>query len=198
MEIFFQPKFAEVNEMPKEYTTNIQITLPPNNKAFEISRPIDLNTFNKQKGHRYIRILEQNYHNGVDAIESLGEFQRSVNESRHFVFIKDLKTKEKQLKDAREFGGKVEMETYYTLNDKLEEISQKYNKPFKEICMKFGEVSGDVEALEKYLNGEEVVVWTEFEDMALAHTHDSSVYEYLLETKGIDEIKKRKSYLEIK
>ena len=89
------------------------------------------------------------------------------------------------------------METYYTLNDKLEEISHKYNKPFKEVCTKFGEMSGDIDSLEKYINGEKVVIWSEFEDMALLHMDDKEVYDYLLQTKGENEIKKRKSYLEM-
>eukprot|EP00826_Nyctotherus_ovalis_P058998 TRINITY_DN8166_c0_g4_i1.p1 TRINITY_DN8166_c0_g4~~TRINITY_DN8166_c0_g4_i1.p1 ORF type:complete len:198 (-),score=75.70 TRINITY_DN8166_c0_g4_i1:106-699(-) len=197
MEMLFQSKFAELKEVPGDFTTNIKLWIPQTN-SFALSRPVNLKTFCNGKPRYYVRIFEINHLTGADAIESLNEFQRSVAESQHYVFVRDLRTRERLLKDAREFGGRVEMETYYALNDKLEEISQKHGMAFKDVCTKFGEVSGDVEALERHLNGEEVVVWTEFEDMALAHTDDPDVYEHLLETKGAEEIKKRKSYLEIR
>ena len=56
-------------------------------------------------------------------------------------------------------------------------------------------VSGDADALKALLEGKRVVEWTYLEDNALALSESSVEYRSLMQTKGKEEIEKRKRFL---
>lgn len=86
-------------------------------------------------------------------------------------------------------------EAYKLLHEKLKAIEEKYRKPAEEIADVFVKVSGDFTSLERYFQGENVVLWTYLEDLALTKPEDSMEYKCLMESKGRHEIEKRKNFL---
>mmetsp|Transcript_30006 Transcript_30006/g.26578 ORF Transcript_30006/g.26578 Transcript_30006/m.26578 type:complete len:247 (+) Transcript_30006:97-837(+) len=84
---------------------------------------------------------------------------------------------------------------YKKLHEKLRIIESKYKKPADEIADIFVKVSGDLDNLERYFQGDHVVLWSYLEDLALTKSEDSMEYKCLLESKGKGEIEKRKKFL---
>ena len=75
-------------------------------------------------------------------------------------------------------------------------MSDKYEgKSIYEIVDIFIKVSGDLESVRDYLEGKRVIEWTYLEDIALATPEGSTEYRCLVQTKGKDEIEKRKRFL---
>ena len=70
-----------------------------------------------------------------------------------------------------------------------------YKKSTEEISKMYYEVSGDIDLVEKVCQGLEVAKWNELEDMALRAGQSSKEYQFLMASKGKDEIKKRKKFL---
>jgi hypothetical protein len=56
-------------------------------------------------------------------------------------------------------------------------------------------VSGKVEMLKDYYNGNKVIEWTYLEDMALKKAKSSAEYGCLVKSKGEEEIEVRKQFL---
>jgi hypothetical protein len=77
----------------------------------------------------------------------------------------------------------------------LNEIELKYNKTPSEIADVYVKVSGDLANVIKYFEGEQVPTWSYLEDLALTRPEDAMEYKCLLETKGKDEIEKRRDFL---
>ena len=86
-------------------------------------------------------------------------------------------------------------EAYKLLHERLKAIENKYSKPAEEIADMFVKVSGDFNSLERYFEGEHVVLWTYLEDLALTKPEDSMEFKCLMESKGKHEIEKRKNFL---
>ncbi|TNV75725.1 hypothetical protein FGO68_gene14818 [Halteria grandinella] len=59
----------------------------------------------------------------------------------------------------------------------------------------FMRVSGDVGAVREYMAGKRVVEWSYLEDMALNSAEASAEYKTLMQTKGADQIERRKRFL---
>lgn len=89
----------------------------------------------------------------------------------------------------------IQDDFYRNLHLDLKEIENKYNKPAEEIADVFVKVSGDLTCLIKHFEGEEVPLWTYLEDLALTKPEDSMEYRCLLDTKGREELDKRKQFL---
>ena len=70
----------------------------------------------------------------------------------------------------------------------------KYNKPPSEIADIFVKVSGDVNSVRRYFEGENVVIWTYLEDLALTRPEGSLEYKCLEDSKGKEEMKKEKHF----
>ena len=84
------------------------------------------------------------------------------------------------------------------LQNRLNELQQKYNKGIDEIHNLFMEASCDVDRLEAFLEGKlqsDLHMWTILEDFALNKDKDSPEYQHLLKVKGQDEINKRLEFL---
>jgi len=84
------------------------------------------------------------------------------------------------------------------IKKKLLEFSQKSNRSLPEIEHIFKRVSRSLIDLEKYLKGEKVHLWTDYEDHTLAHPEDAEMYRKLEAIIPSDEIKRRKAFLNIK
>lgn len=99
------------------------------------------------------------------------------------------------LVDSDEEEEEEESENYKQLHVKLKAIESKYKKPADEIADVYVKVSGDINSLERYFQGETVVTWQYLEDLALTKPEDSMEYKCLVDTKGKSEIEKRKNFL---
>ena len=56
-------------------------------------------------------------------------------------------------------------------------------------------VCGDFEIVEKALQGQKVNEWTYLEDLALSKAQDTTEFQWLLRSKGMAEIEKRRNFL---
>ncbi len=56
-------------------------------------------------------------------------------------------------------------------------------------------VCGDLTVVERALKGEKVEEWTYLEDLALSKPQDSSEFQWLLKSKGPEQIEKRRKFL---
>ena len=74
-------------------------------------------------------------------------------------------------------------------------MQQKYNKTSEQISELYVRVCGDFDIVEKALQGEKVNEWTYLEDLALAKAQDTTEFQWLLRSKGIAEIEKRRRFL---
>lgn len=81
------------------------------------------------------------------------------------------------------------------LHDQLKKIEVKYGKSAEEIADIFVKVNGDFSSIIRYFEGEDVMVWNYLEDLALTKPEDSMEYKCLLDSKGKEEIEKRKMFL---
>lgn len=81
------------------------------------------------------------------------------------------------------------------MHNQLKEIEKKYNKTPSEIADIFVKVSGDVNSVRRYFEGDNVALWTYLEDLALTRPEGSLEYKCLEESKGKEEMKKRKAFL---
>jgi len=72
-----------------------------------------------------------------------------------------------------------------------------FGKNTKEISNLYVRTSGDFNKMRSYLKGEQVILWDDQEDSILKTSKNSSEYQKLYITKGENEVKKRKKFLEI-
>lgn len=56
-------------------------------------------------------------------------------------------------------------------------------------------VCGDFDIVERALQGHKVSEWTYLEDLALAKAQDTTEFQWLLRSKGMSEIEKRRKFL---
>ena len=90
---------------------------------------------------------------------------------------------------------KVEEDWFSKLFHNLSEIEQKHNTTPGDIADIFVKVSGDLDNLARHFEGHTVPMWTYLEDLALTRPQDSMEYHCLVESKGKEEIEKRKNFL---
>ena len=84
---------------------------------------------------------------------------------------------------------------FANLHHTLNEIEIKYKKTPSDIADIYVKVSGDIENLIKHIEGQNVPTWSYLEDLALTRPEDSIEFKCLLDTKGKEEIEKRRDFL---
>lgn len=89
----------------------------------------------------------------------------------------------------------IEDPFFKDLHQKLREIEVKYKRRPDEIADIFVKVSGDLENVKRVFEGQIVPMWTYLEDLALARPESSMEFKCLVESKGKEEIEKRRSFL---
>ena len=76
-------------------------------------------------------------------------------------------------------------------------METKYGKTPEEIADIFCKVSGRIAKMREYLeNKPGVIEWNYLEDLALTRPEDSPEFKILIQTKGIDEIRVRREFLQ--
>lgn len=84
-----------------------------------------------------------------------------------------------------------------TLSNELKKFQQEFGKTGAEIAELYCKVSGRLNKMREYLeNKPNVVEWSYLEDLALTKAEDSAEFQLLLQTKGLDEIKIRREFLQ--
>ena len=86
---------------------------------------------------------------------------------------------------------------FFRLQLELQSMAQEYGVSDEEINEYFVQVSCSKTKLIELLKGENFTRWTELEDLALRKEETSVEFKYLLKSKGMDEIKRRKKFLSI-
>ena len=74
-------------------------------------------------------------------------------------------------------------------------IAEKYKKPVDDIHRIFFEVGCDTAQLIESLQGCDELRWTALEDIALHEGPESETYQYLVDTRGVEEVEKRLEFL---
>ena len=88
------------------------------------------------------------------------------------------------------------LEQYLDLDTKFDYFKERYKMEFSKLYDLLKSVNGDFNELERCLDGEKVIHWTEFEDTILTINNGES-YKDLIEKKGQIEVEKRKRFLEL-
>jgi len=82
--------------------------------------------------------------------------------------------------------------------NELQGYASQYSREFDEILLLFEEVNCNKAKLKEVLEGKSFAKWSELEDLALQETdHTSRQYEFLIKTKGEEEVQRRKVFLGI-
>lgn len=81
------------------------------------------------------------------------------------------------------------------LQAELQKIGEKFKKTPHEVAEVFVQVSGDLDQVEAFFKGENVVLWTYLEDLALTKSPSTGEYQFLKKQKGEKQIEKRKQFL---
>jgi len=138
--------------------------------------------------------LDKTYESGEELEKILKDREDDI---KNLVFVHELDSGKITLKNISQTEIPEESKSFLEMNKKLEELSEKYTTDFSELIKLLAQVSGDYNDLEKYLQGEQIPLWTEFEDTVLQHPENVSMYKQLEIIKGKDLIKKRKEYLQL-
>jgi hypothetical protein len=91
---------------------------------------------------------------------------------------------------------------------RMMKLSQKYNKKLDEMHHLFYSVSCDWDSLEALLQEQQTesmefespsttIQWTVLEDLAVRDTEESEAYQHIVELKSMQEVKKRRRFLEV-
>lgn len=88
------------------------------------------------------------------------------------------------------------LEQYLDLDIKFDYFKEKYKMEFSKLYDLLKSVNGDFNELERCLDGEKVIQWTDFEDNILK-INNGELYQSLIEKKGQEEVEKRKNFLEL-
>ena len=81
---------------------------------------------------------------------------------------------------------------------KMMNLSSKYGRKLEDLHDMFYTVSCDWDRLEKVLqDSAEQLQWTVLEDLAVRDERDSEAYRHVVESKGQEEVEKRRFFLEI-
>lgn len=84
-----------------------------------------------------------------------------------------------------------------SLDAQLKKLEKDYGRTREEIAEIFCKVSGRIEKMKDFLdNKPSVVEWTYLEDLALTKPEESPEFQVLLQTKGFEEIKIRREFLQ--
>ena len=84
-----------------------------------------------------------------------------------------------------------------SLREQLHDFEIKYGRTTEEIADIFCKVSGRVAKMREYLEEKPgVIVWNYLEDLALTRPEDSPEFLILVQTKGIEEIRVRREFLQ--
>ncbi len=116
---------------------------------------------------------------------------------RSMTFIHDLDTGRLLLRDGNQGEDEKEKSSFRELGGILDDLIVRYGIDWDDMYKLLAQLSGDVGDLEKYLRGEKVSLWTEFEDTVLRHPENASMYRQLERIKGREAMQKRRMHLEI-
>ena len=84
------------------------------------------------------------------------------------------------------------------LDTTLKQLAREFNKTTQEIADIYCKVSGELGRMREYLEHKpSVVEWNYLEDLALTKPEDSPEFQVLLSTKGMEEIRSRRTFLHV-
>eukprot|EP01022_Parablepharisma_sp_SALTPOND_P020508 TRINITY_DN3750_c0_g1_i1.p1 TRINITY_DN3750_c0_g1~~TRINITY_DN3750_c0_g1_i1.p1 ORF type:complete len:320 (+),score=59.95 TRINITY_DN3750_c0_g1_i1:944-1903(+) len=93
--------------------------------------------------------------------------------------------------------GEEDKKNVREINTLLMDLCRVYKYEMEDLTKIFHQLSCSRTNLKRYLKGEKVSLWTEYEDYVLAHPEKKSMYDQLISTRTPEDIERRKKYLEI-
>lgn len=120
---------------------------------------------------------------------------RKVTEDATKVVIHDERELSPQKNQMRDYDADRDPDLL-TLDSQLKQFEKQYGKTTEEVADAFVRVSGRLNKMKDYFENRPVVEWNYLEDMALTKPDDSPEFQVLLHTKGFDEIKIRRDFLQ--
>eukprot|EP01022_Parablepharisma_sp_SALTPOND_P017857 TRINITY_DN28_c1_g1_i1.p1 TRINITY_DN28_c1_g1~~TRINITY_DN28_c1_g1_i1.p1 ORF type:complete len:752 (+),score=71.00 TRINITY_DN28_c1_g1_i1:8417-10672(+) len=188
-----------IPEPEKESSGDDQTLGKEKNISDEEKTDINLEELMPNKKPRQIQRLAEYLDKTFESGEELKRIvQEREEDNKNMVFIHELDTGRLILKNVNQTEEPEECEMYYDIEERIEDIAKKYGAESGDLCKLLAQLSGDFAELEKYLQGEQVPLWTEFEDTVLQHPENISMYKQLEIIKGKEAMKKRREYLQIK
>lgn len=169
----------------EEFSTEIQLNIPNSDHLFEFPRKINIADLRKNKEQFHVNLYE------TKEIPYLN----NMADSKNYVISSNTKNETRKILDIRNFGGLQGLYSHLVLNDRIESLSEKYKVQYETLCSILGQVSGNFHDLEGYLKGEKVIMWTDFEDLALKNPKNITMTKYLLSNKSQSERIRRMRYL---
>lgn len=80
----------------------------------------------------------------------------------------------------------------------MKQLEREFGKNTQELADLYSRVSGRFDIMREYLEGKpSVAEWNYLEDLALTKPEDSPEFQVLLSTKGMEEIRSRRQFLQV-
>ena len=84
------------------------------------------------------------------------------------------------------------------LDKNMKQLEREFGKKTQELADLYSRVSGRFDIMREYLEGKpSVAEWNYLEDLALTKPEDSPEFQVLLSTKGMEEIRSRRQFLQV-
>jgi hypothetical protein len=84
------------------------------------------------------------------------------------------------------------------LDKNMKQLEREFGKNTQELADLYSRVSGRFDIMREYLEGKpSVAEWNYLEDLALTKPEDSPEFQVLLSTKGMEEIRSRRQFLQV-
>ena len=84
------------------------------------------------------------------------------------------------------------------LDKNMRQLEREFGKNTQELADLYSRVSGRFDIMREYLEGKpSVAEWNYLEDLALTKPEDSPEFQVLLSTKGMEEIRSRRQFLQV-
>ena len=99
------------------------------------------------------------------------------------------------VKSLYEYGNQEDLNMYDRFNKQIFILMQKYDVDFEHI-MKLYDKCNSLFKVDRMLKGEDVVIWSPLEDMALTKGELDPMYQYILHAKGDNALLQRKKFLQ--
>ena len=122
---------------------------------------------------------------------------RKVTEHVELVKMSDASDLSQSKSGRMRDGDEQDDPDLISLDTKLKEFEKEFGKSSAELADIFCKVSGRLNKMRDYLeNKASVVEWNYLEDLALEKAEESPEFQILLQTKGFEEIKIRREFLQ--
>lgn len=162
----------------------------PDKKSFALFQVLDVDLLAsmRKEDHALENLAERCDKSGFSFGGDSEMLRQKQKDAMHLLYT--VRHNEMRVRDLRKLDAE------HNVIATLKELSEKYAKSLDKVHELFVQLSGNLENVEKKLKGEDVVTWNSLEDFALMHPEDAKMYDYLIRTKGEQQMQARKVFLD--